>query len=219
MTRQTIEDIAARYPGRWLQGYVRGKLRSDPAYAAALELLNGSSWPVLDVGCGIGLFACYLRENGCVLPVHGFDPDAPKIDRARSATARYGDMKFEVGDATTHPGQRGNVVILDVLHYLTPEEQQTFLRRVADMIAPGACCVIRTTARDESWRFRVTVFEEFVLRAIGWMKAPARHFPTLAEIEAPFRERGFRSEIRPLWGRTPFNSYLLAFRAPAPGVG
>lgn len=128
-------------------------------------------------------------------------------------------MTFEVADATTHAGQRGNVVILDVLHYLTPDAQRAVLERVAALLEPAAWCIIRITARDASWRFRVTVFEEFVLRAVGWMKAPARHFPTLAEIEAPFRERGFVSEIGPLWGRTPFNSYLLTFRAPAPGVG
>lgn len=214
MTRSTIEDIAARYPGRWLQGYVRGKLRSDPAYAAALERLRGSTWPILDVGCGIGLFACFLRESGCELPVLGFDLDAAKITHARLATGRYRDVAFDVADAATYAGQRGNVVVLDVLHYLAADAQRALLERIAAMIAPGCCAIIRVTARDESWRFRVTQFEESVLRAVGWMKSPARHFPTIDEVAGPFRERGFESEILPLWGRTPFNSYLLAFRAP-----
>jgi hypothetical protein len=56
-----IARIVSRYEGRWLRGYVRGKLRHDPIYAAGLELLKDSPRPVLDVGCGIGLLACWLR--------------------------------------------------------------------------------------------------------------------------------------------------------------
>ena len=46
-----IERIARRYEGRWLQGYARGKLRGDPVFAAAFELLKDAPLPVLDI-CG-----------------------------------------------------------------------------------------------------------------------------------------------------------------------
>jgi hypothetical protein len=45
------------------------------------------------------------------------------------------------------------------------------------------------------------------------MKSGAVHYPTIEEVVAPFRARGFTWEVRPLWGRTPFNSHLFILRA------
>ncbi len=223
MNRDTIDRIARLYRGRWTQGYVRGKLGSDPVYGAAAAVLKDSPLPVLDVGCGMGLFACYLRESGATMPVTGYDFDERKIVQARRALACYAGVEFFAADAAAHEGQRGNVVIFDVLHYLDAAEQSAFLGRMAAAIPPGGCCVIRVTLRDGSWRFRVTQAEECWLRAIRWMKFAARHFPTAEEVCAPFRARGFECETRPLWGRTPFNSHLFVFRAPgvhpAPDMG
>ena len=221
MKRETIGRIARRYQGRWLQGYARGKLRSDPVYGAAFAVLKNSPLPVLDVGCGMGLFECYVRECGGTMPMAGFDFDERKIAHARRGAAHYSGVEFHAADATRHAGQRGNVVIFDVLHNLDAAGQADLLARLAAMIPPGGCCVIRETPNDGSWRFRVTLAEEWLVAAIRWMKFRARHFPSVAEVCAPFRARGFACEVRPLWGGTPFNSHLFVFRAPvdpAPGV-
>lgn len=212
-----IERIAQRYEGRWLQGYARGKLRSDPVYAAAFELLKEAPLPVLDIGCGVGLFEFYLRERGFAADLTGFDFDAAKIAQAqRIAAAQYEGIKFLVGD-TAHalPGEeRGHVVIIDVLHYLEATAQRELLERAAMRVAPGGMCLIREAPRDGTWRYRVTQIEEAAIHAIFWMKSRALHFPSVAEIVAPFEDRGFSAEVRPLWGRTPFNSHLFILRAP-----
>ena len=57
--------VASRFPRGWLRSYVKSKLRRDPIFPAAYELLHGSKGPILDVGCGVGLLAFYLRERGC----------------------------------------------------------------------------------------------------------------------------------------------------------
>ncbi len=212
-----IDAIAGQYEGRWLQGYARGKLRGDPVFAAAFELLKDAPLPVLDVGCGLGLFEFYLRERGFTAPLAGFDFDAAKIAQAqRIATAEYREVTFTVGnvDDALPAAVPGHVVIFDVLHYLDAPTQRRLLERVAARIAPGGLCLIRATPRDASWRFRVTQAEEWFIRAIRWMKSGAVHFPTTAEIVAPFAARGFTAEVRPLWGRTPFNSHLFVLRAP-----
>jgi len=210
-----IERIALQYPGRWMQGYARGKLRRDPVFAAAFDLLKESPLPVLDIGCGIGLFEFYLRERGFAAPLAGIDFDATKIARAQDVSTRaYRDIAFAVDDAFGPATFCGHVALFDVLHYLPAARQRPLLERLATLVAPGAFCLVRATPRDTSWRFRVTQIEELFLRASLWMKSRARHYGSAEEIMAPFRERGFACEMRPLWGVTPFNSHFFVFRAP-----
>jgi len=210
------DRIAGHFESRWLQGYARGKLRRDPVFAAAFDLLKDSALPVLDVGCGVGLFEFYLRECGFLPPLTGVDFDAGKIARAQQISGRhYRDLTFRVGDVLATGDFRGHVMLFDVLHYLPAERQRALLEHLAAKVAPGGLCLIRATPRDESWRFRVTQLEEWFLRACLWMKSGAVHYSDIEEIVAPFRARGFECQVRPLWGRTPFNSYLFILRAPA----
>jgi len=65
--------VASRFPRGWLRSYVKSKLRRDPIFPAACELLRGSDQPILDVGCGKGYL---LREFQRLLPeaeLVGFD--------------------------------------------------------------------------------------------------------------------------------------------------
>ncbi len=207
-----IERIARRYPSRVTRGYVRGKIRSDPAYHITLDALRGSPLPVLDIGCGMGFLAFYLRERGFSPPILGLDYDAPKIASAQEiARKHYANLDFRVQDAASEHDFRGNVVILDVLQYMTAEEQRKFLSQIVALIPPGGKCLIRGTPRDESWRFHFTRLMDRVVHHIRWMKNRAVHYLSIEEIAAPFIKAGFQSEIRPLWGRTPFNSYLFLF--------
>src|SRR5205807_581378 len=130
--------VAARFPRGWLRHYVKSKLRRDPIFPAAYELLRGSDESILDVGCGIGLLAFYLRERGCAQPITGLDVDARKIRHARNAAAdRYRDVSFHEQNAQEPFADfRGNVALFDVLHYLPLAEQSALLSRLTESIAP-----------------------------------------------------------------------------------
>ena len=114
--------VATQFPQRWLRNYVRGKLRRDRIYQAAYELLRSSGAPILDVGCGVGLLAFYLRERGCRQAVLGLDVDMRKIRYgAKIAAGHYRDVNLRFQDVTkTIPDFSGNVALFDVLHYLPP---------------------------------------------------------------------------------------------------
>ena len=56
--------VAALYPRGFFRSYVRWKVRLDPAYDVAFQSLRGSTRPLADLGCGVGVLAAYLRECG-----------------------------------------------------------------------------------------------------------------------------------------------------------
>lgn len=212
--RQIITRIARQYPTHYLRGYARGKLRSDPVYEAVRTRLDGTTLPVLDIGCGIGLCSLYLREHGYAAPIVGIDPDASKIEAANHVVGAYDGLSFEVRDGADPVPVEGHVVVLDVLHYFEPAARQALLERLALQIPAGGWCIIRATPADDSWRFRCTQLEERFAHAVRWMRRPALVFPTREAVVDPFEAAGFVSEVCPLWGRTPFNSYLFAFHRP-----
>src|SRR3954447_16485233 len=85
---EACAHVAALFPQRWLQGYVRSKLRRDQVFRTANELLRASTQPLLDIGCGIGLLPFYLRERGFQPSIAGFDIDSRKIRQAREVIPR-----------------------------------------------------------------------------------------------------------------------------------
>lgn len=208
--REIAERLAALYGGRSLQGYVRWKVRMDPAYAAVRDVLHGRSRPVVDLGCGVGLLAFYLREHGHSGSMVGIDFDQRKIEYARKAAERYQDIEFISGDARDPLPRDHDVVILDILHYFDSASQQTILANAARAAGDDGLVIIRQGIRDGSWRHRLTAFVDGLARVFRWMKAEHLNFPTREEIEAPFTD--FVAEVRPLWGRMPYNSYLFVFR-------
>ena len=213
MSRSDVpRRLAALYEGRGLQGYVRWKAAVDPAYGAVLEQLRGRSAPVIDLGCGIGLLAFYLREHGYDGPIVGVDFDQRKIDVARKAATQYRDIEFLSGDARDPLRQGHNVVILDILQYFDTASQQQILANAAAAVPPGGVVILRQGIRDASWRHRFTLIVDTLARTFRWMKAEAEHltFPTREEIENPFA--AFDAEVRTLWGNMPYNNYLFVFR-------
>ncbi len=202
--------------GRWLRGYVRGKLTTDPVFEAAREALAGSSGPVLDLGCGLGLNGLWLRQHGISAPYRGYDLAEWKIMSGRRGATRLGaeEFRLEVGDMTNIPLEGAAAVCaFDVLHYLGPEAQRDFVGRLACAARGGAMVLVRTGVRGAGWRSAVTLAEEWWTRASGWIRGGRVNFPSLAGLQSDFESAGCRVEARPLWGCTPFSSHWLEITA------
>jgi SAM-dependent methyltransferase len=211
-----VNNLASRYPTRFLRSYARAKMATDPAYDAVLERLAGTTEPLLDIGCGIGLLALYLRERGFTAPITGIDHDARKIAVARSVANGERDLQFLEADARQPIDFRGNVVLLDLLHYFTDDEQIRILRNAAEAIRPGGLLIIRDGLLDGTLRYRITLTLEAFARRTRWLKADRLNFPTRERIEGPLRGH-FREEVRSMSGFMPFNNYLFVFRRSSDG--
>lgn len=211
MTREQINKIADQFPSRWFRSYLRSKLKSDPLYDAVFNELKDSELPLLDLGCGLGVLAFYLRERGITFPIRGLDYDKRKTDSANYVANKLGDQKcsFSEHDARQGiPEHQGNVTILDILQFFTPEELEILVNAAAERVSPGGKLVIRSGLKDDSTRFKVTVAGDFLAKATFWMKSAPIHYPTADDLERILSPHG-QVTISPLWGPTPFNNHLI----------
>ena len=211
MTPDDVADrIAARYPTRFLRTYVRLKVRHDPVYDAVFERIGTTEDPLLDVGCGVGVLAAYLRARGFNAPIRGIDHDERKVTIARSVVP---EVAFGVEDARTAIDDGGTVVLLDLLHYFRADDQARILASAA---THATTVIVRDAIRDGSWRYRLTYAQEAFSRAVRWLRAERLHFPRRDDVLRPFAN--FHAEVVPLRGQTPFNNYLFVFRRSMPGI-
>jgi len=218
LPRERAQRIASAFLPSTLLGsryhyyYARAKLGSDPLYPGVCEALRGTRAPLLDLGCGLGLLAHALRQDGIDLRYFGVDNDAGKIAAARRAAARSGlaDAGFESLDLSRAlPPHRGSVAMLDVLQFFGPQRQADIVDAMIGMLESGARLVIRTGLDDGSRRARITRTTDHLARMLGWMNAAPRHYPDADLLRARFDAAGLRSEFAPLSGDTPFNNWRI----------
>jgi SAM-dependent methyltransferase len=208
--------VADRFGSRLLRSYARGKLRSDPVYQAVLERVRGTSAPLFDVGCGVGLLEFYLRENGIQNEITGIDHDPRKVAAANAAASRYAALQFRIGDARERIPAGHNALLIDVLHYFSADDQRRILENAAAAVPDDGVVIIRDAVRDSSLRFVLTAAQEGFSRVVRWLRADRLNFPSREDIARPFAR--FDQEIVPMWGRTPFNNYLFVFRRASGGM-
>lgn len=201
-------------PGnRW---YAWGKLRSDPIYERVAAQLGNAALPVLDVGCGIGITAFYLRLQGWQMPITGIDADQRKVDAAHAALARWPEsspfIRFEKGDARSLPDIEGTVLLLDVVHYVSPDQQKLIFTAAAHRVATGGRLILRDAIADGSWRARATMLQERFSRSIGWLRGERLEFPRRELLDAWAQECGLRLVHHEAMTRgNPFNNHLLVW--------
>ena len=173
---------------------------------------KASQRPLLDLGCGMGLLAAYLRANGYRAPILGFDVDQRKIAIAQQV---LGETGVRIPCRGRHRIFQDHSGILSCSMCFTISAMRIsrrLLKKIAASIAPHGVALIRLALNERNWRFAATKFEEWFVHFSRWIPKCGWNFPTREEVLSPFSEEGLVSDIRPMWGLTPFNSHLFAFR-------
>ena len=205
-----IDRVAARY-GRERKAtryYVRGKLASDPVARRVAELGKGGALgEVADVGCGRGQLGVLLLETSAATKVTGFDWDAAKVEEG----ARAGEglpLALEEGDLRTHAVPPCDTALLiDVLHYLTDQDQDAVLARAA--CAARKCVIVRELDPDRRWRSAVTRLQERITTSLGYNRG-ARVAPRKIDaLTRTLEANGFDTRVEPCWGKTPYANVLI----------
>jgi 2-polyprenyl-3-methyl-5-hydroxy-6-metoxy-1,4-benzoquinol methylase len=103
--------------------------------------------PVLDVGCGFGLFSLYYAATGPRRLLRGLDLNPKRVAQARRAAARLGldNVTYEVGDARDFKGD-GEVsaaYMLDIVHHVPAASVPPLLRALRQCLPAGGRLLVK----------------------------------------------------------------------------
>jgi 1-acyl-sn-glycerol-3-phosphate acyltransferase len=201
-----------RYQGKFVEQFVYWKMKTDPVFET-LDAVVPRQGFILDLGCGYGMathwLACFTDGRTFL----GVDYDEDKIRVAQRTAPEHPRIRFESRDVLNwaYPAS-DTVLLLDVLHYWTPEKQQLILNKARQALRLGGRLILRDGAREESDAHRrVHRWETFATR-IGHNKTEeGLHFQSITEMTAALQRAGFaRWDIRREAGRDS-NVLLIAW--------
>jgi len=204
-----------RYQGKFVEQFVYWKLKTDPVFEA-LDAVVPRRVHVLDLGCGYGIATHWLASYTDSRTFAGVDYDNDKIRVAQRTAPLHPRIHFERQDLLNwqYPAC-DTILLLDVLHYWTPEKQQWIMNQARRALRPGGRLVLREAARSENGAHRRVHFWERIATRIGHNKTEeGLHFQTLPEIQNALQRAGFsRCELKREAGRGS-NLLLIASIEP-----
>jgi SAM-dependent methyltransferase len=191
-------------------------MKMDPVFAWLDSVVPREGF-ILDLGCGYGMathwLSCFTDRRSFL----GIDYDEEKIRVAQRSAPEHPRIKFQSGNILdTEFPPCDTILLLDVLHYWTPDKQQLILNKARQALRPGGRLILRDGARAENEAHRRTHrWEKFATRVGMNRTKEGLHFQTLAEMESALRGAGFtESEIKREAGRD--SNVLLLARVSSP---
>ena len=159
------------YKGPVLEWYVRIKLKLENYFTDFVEHVPRDA-KVYDLGCGYGYLSFMLAFTSEHRQVIGVDYDQEKVEVAGNSFYQGGNVQFEQGDLSTYRPESADVFIIkDVLHYITPTDQDALLERCAAKLNQGGTIIIRDGIEEDQKGQKVTAWTEiFSTKLFGFNK-------------------------------------------------
>jgi uncharacterized protein (DUF2062 family)/SAM-dependent methyltransferase len=201
------------------RSFVRWKLRLDRIFGLLAELLAAEdlgSGTVVDLGCGYGMALSFAAFGGSSRRLVGCDLDAHRIAVAREAlcTLNAELSVADVRDVGLPPA--GLILILDVLQYLSAEEQLSLLQRCCSALVPNGVLVFRVHDRERGlWSVITLAFDRLVF---AWGRVGVRPVTLpAARYESVLKNAGMQVQERRFRNRLPLAHILFIARKPFAG--
>jgi uncharacterized protein len=196
------------YKGPVLEWYARIKVRLEGDYETFHKLIPQKA-VILDLGCGYGFMDYMLQFLSEERVITGVDYDEAKIETAQHGYLRSNRLNFVHGDVMTIPMDRYDAIIIaDVLHYLTAEEQDVLVERCISHLNPGGRLIIRDGNRDLQERHKGTWLTEFFsVKLFGFNKSRNKlNFISGEHLKALVNGRGLTFSVQ---DETRFTSNVI----------
>jgi SAM-dependent methyltransferase len=221
-----------RRHGRFAWHFARGKLGRDPVFRGLLERGDlPRAARVVDIGCGQGLVASLLQSCADFQAQGRWPAGWPPVPSAVQYTgielmprdvargeAAIGTLplapRFVCADMRTAALPACDVVvILDVLHYVSHDEQAALLARVRDALRESrGRLLLRVGDAARARGFAVSQWVDRVVTGVRGHRVPPTFGRPLAEWTALLQGLGFAVEPVPMSRGTPFANVLLVAR-------
>ncbi len=183
---------------------------------------------ILDLGCGQGLLASWLRaallcyKNGnwpqgwppapAPHSTRGIELMVRDVERARAALGPA--CEIAQGDIRSSEfGTTDAVVILDVLHYLGKDDQLQVLQRVRAALPARGLLLLRVGDADGGLRFRYSQGVDKVVMLLRGHSSVATHCRSAAQWRELLHKCGFEVQVTPMSEGTRFANVLLIGQA------
>lgn len=144
-----------------------------------MEYMNGLPGPIIDVGCGRGMFLAELRSAGY---------EAIGIDASEESVAACKAKGFDIVQADafeyleSQPDRLGGIFLSHVVEHLTPAQVVEFLELARRALRPGGRLIMVTPNVTDLW----------TMTEIFWLDVThVRPYPILL-LKSMCEEAGFR---------------------------
>ncbi len=227
MLRRLAHAAAQRYrrSGLFAYRFALGKLGGDPVFAALLARgIIPQRARLLDLGCGQGVLAAWIDAartsfraeqwpEGWPPPpepseFRGIELMPRDVERAQAALGSL--ARIECADIRTAEFGRADVVIiLDVLHYMNPTEQEQVLQRVRSSIGEAGRLLLRVGDAAGGWRFDMSRWVDAAVLYLRGHRSAHLYCRSLQSWHDLLANCGFSAQPIPMSKGTPFANVLL----------
>ncbi|MEK6580404.1 MAG: methyltransferase domain-containing protein, partial [Bdellovibrionota bacterium] len=155
---------------------------------------------ILDIGTGHGLLpiATSLLSPQCELL--GIDHDPSRIAQAKQASLDLTQVRFTHGDLSQLPVDSFSAItLIDVMHYLSPDEQEALTQRAFKLLLPGGRFIVREVNQKPGAVSACNQIYEKLATALGFTRSANQSlfFRSESEWTSFFRSAGFDVSSRP----------------------
>lgn len=175
---------------------------------------------ILDLGCGHGLLSLAMGLSEPTRTILAIDHEPWRVAVAQKAVSDLANIAVETGSlldiiaAEYWHGTVAGIVIIDAIHYLTPDEQVAFLDHARKALMPGGVLLIRDVDASAGKTFFINRLYEKMMTGLGFTMAKNLNFRSQAEWLNLLEKAGFDCTTEPCC-RFPFADRLFVCRLRA----
>lgn len=161
---------------------------------ALLESAIPKEGKIVDLGCGHGFLSNYLVETSSGRKVIGIDVDTRKIRLAKKTVGDRDRVSFECKDVAELKGEYDVIVLYDVIHHISYQNQKNCLEKCYKKLRKGGQLVIKDVNKEKFLKYFIFCYLVDVINSfLGITQGEGRAFHTIGSLKQLLTDVGFKN--------------------------